>query len=127
LAEAVKVYAQKYMHLEQTCCQISEVSLRAARRAGELLHEMEGIGTHGGNRKSSNTMLLENSGVTKTQTHRWQRIAAIADDRFESYVESCLAKNKPCTAASLRNERRLWPSSKCPVSSYSMGSHCNVR
>jgi hypothetical protein len=38
-------------------------------------------------------------GVTRKQSSRWQRIAAITDDRFESYVTSCLAKNKPCTAA----------------------------
>jgi hypothetical protein len=104
LLKAVKLYAQKYKHLQQACCHISEVSLRAVRRAGELLVEMD---LKPGPKQDGDRM--SRIGVTRKQSSRWQRIAAITDDRFESYIESCLAKNKPCTAASLRNERRLRP------------------
>lgn len=51
---------------------IAEIKLRAERRAGELLEEMPGKGTHGGDRKSSNTMQLEDIGISKMQSHRWQ-------------------------------------------------------
>jgi hypothetical protein len=50
-------------------------------RAGELLAGMGGKGQRGGNRKSSNTVLLEDIGVTKMESPRWQRIAAIPDEQ----------------------------------------------
>jgi hypothetical protein len=82
---------------------MSELSLRASRRAGELLAGMDRE-QRGGNRKSKlhdETLkpTLADIGISKTESHRVQRIAAITDDRFDSYVTSCLAKNKPCTAA----------------------------
>jgi hypothetical protein len=56
---------------------------RAERKAGELLREMaakgERAGGHGGDRKSSNTVLLDqlpDLAVTRMQSSRWQQIAA---------------------------------------------------
>jgi hypothetical protein len=49
----------------------------AERRAGELLRVMDGKGDHGGNRKSSRIVKLEDLGITRSQSSRWQKIAAI--------------------------------------------------
>ena len=40
-AEAVKFYASRHAHFRDAYCQMSEVSLRAAKRAGELLRVMD--------------------------------------------------------------------------------------
>ena len=38
---------------------------------------MEGKGAHGGNRNSSNIVLLEDMGITKMQSSRWQMEASV--------------------------------------------------
>jgi hypothetical protein len=48
----------------------SEIKIRAERKAGELLAGMDGLGSHGGDRKSSCTPQLEALGIEKTQSHR---------------------------------------------------------
>jgi hypothetical protein len=55
---------------------------KAARRAGELLAGME---KHKGRPKkgSHGATVLSDTGINKTQSSRWQRIAAIPDERNE--------------------------------------------
>jgi hypothetical protein len=58
------------------------VKIRAERRAGELLSQME---TSGGGRpsKTGNTMLqvstLKDLGIERIESHRWQREASIPE------------------------------------------------
>lgn len=78
--------------------QATEIRMRAERRAGELLIEMAARKereTKGGDRRSKSQLAtliaapkLVDLGINKTQSSRWQRLAALDADRFESKVES---------------------------------------
>lgn len=59
---------------------------RCERGAGEILAGMHGHGSHGGNRKSSSIVELEDLGVTKKQSHRWQQAARIPAAQFEAFL-----------------------------------------
>jgi N6-adenosine-specific RNA methylase IME4 len=79
--------------------QAIEIKLRAERRAGELLIEMAERGEReakGGDRRSKSqpaTLVeappprLSDLGINKTQSSRWQALAALDDDLFEAKVE----------------------------------------
>ena len=68
--------------------------LLAERRAGELLAGMEGLGQHGGDRKSKShdaTLKLDDLDITKTQSSRWQTEASVPEKKFETF----LAETRP--------------------------------
>lgn len=79
----------------------TEIKVRAERRAGEMLCEMRDRGeraAHGTNRhkkkshaNTSNPPTLAELGVTRMQATRWQALAAMPDEHFETAVET--AKN----------------------------------
>jgi hypothetical protein len=73
----------------------TEIRLRAERRAGQLLKEMTeqgeqakpgdaGGGTDGRGVRPSVAPTLDDLGVSKTQSSRWQGLADIPDDEFMS-------------------------------------------
>jgi N6-adenosine-specific RNA methylase IME4 len=76
----------------------TRLRMHAERRAGELLREMEkNKGARGGGRKDAprgrvvkprdTTPKLADLGVSKTQSSRWQKLAALDADKFEPHVE----------------------------------------
>jgi len=64
----------------------TEIRLRAERRAGEMLKEMAANGERA---KSSTQELLnlDDLGVTKKQSHNWQRLADLDEGDFEAKVK----------------------------------------
>jgi N6-adenosine-specific RNA methylase IME4 len=73
--------------------QATDIRMRAERRAGELLHEMAERGERREHsqrsRGATSTDLppkLSDLGISKTQSSRWQRLAALDADTFESRV-----------------------------------------
>jgi N6-adenosine-specific RNA methylase IME4 len=79
--------------------QATEIRMRAERRAGELLREMAERNERqikGGDRRSKSqaaTLIapppkLADLGINKTQSSRWQKIAALDADRFEKKIEA---------------------------------------
>jgi N6-adenosine-specific RNA methylase IME4 len=73
------------------------IRMRAERRAGELLREIEknkgarqqGVGRRGKNAVAPNDRVpkLADLGVSKTQSSRWQKLAALPAEKFERHVE----------------------------------------
>ena len=51
-----------------------------------MLAGMEGLGQHGGNRKSSRTLQLDDLDITKTQSSRWQLAASFPEAEFEKHL-----------------------------------------
>jgi N6-adenosine-specific RNA methylase IME4 len=75
--------------------QATEIRMRAERRAGELLIEMEESGARRGHAQRSHAATSESLppkladlGVTKTQSSRWQKLAALDPSTFENKVEA---------------------------------------
>jgi len=120
-SEAVRTYAKMAgdLQLQNQAC---EIRLRAERRAGQLLIEMEkNPGTRGEGRprkdgtkvftRSKRTTAyppkLEDIGITKDQSSKWQRLALLVDEAtFEKALIQAGEKNGELTNAALLREIR---------------------
>jgi len=101
-AEAVRVYAKQARDLDMQNM-AAEIRIHAERRAGQLLLEMEkNPGTRGegrprkddtksrrSRRTTANPPTLEEIGISKDQSAKWQKIALLVDD---ATFEKALAK-----------------------------------
>src|SRR5262245_35886581 len=95
-AMAMRLYAQQARDVT-LIAKATEIRLRAERRAGELLAEMKQRGERqkageasAGNsrtRRPLSTPKLSDIGVSKTQSSRWQKLAALDKDEFETKVD----------------------------------------
>jgi hypothetical protein len=95
-AAAMQMYAQQAKDRE-LIDMATDIKMRAERRAGELLREMGERGERdqgkGGDRKSqsSDTTVktkLSDIGITKDQSSRWQKLAAMPEKQFEEKLTS---------------------------------------
>ena len=105
-AEAFRVYVKAAAAGLEAANAAAEIKLRAERKAGEMLAAMEK--RDGGDaakaRSHDVTELppsLDDLGIDKMQSSRWQREAKVPDDQFEAYVESCREANQELTQAGL--------------------------
>lgn len=103
-AEAARVYAKqaKYSLVVQNDC--AEIKIWAERRAGELLRDMaekgERASGHGGDRASCRAQ-LEDLGIEKTQSHRWQRMASIPEPELKAHIAETKKQGEELTTASV--------------------------
>lgn len=90
-ADSVELYAKKAKNPDLVRHAVA-VSLAAQRRAGELLRQMADEGARevrGGDRKSkfrSGTLKLDDLGVSKKQSQKWQQLAGLSRPDFEERV-----------------------------------------
>jgi len=105
-AEAVRVYAKQagdYDLQNQAC----EIRIRAERRAGELLVDMQTSGERqakerGRPKKVSSPTTLPKLGITRDQSSKWQRLARMIDDAtFDKAVAQAKEHDGELTTAGL--------------------------
>jgi len=105
-AEAVRVYAKQAGDFELQN-QAAEIRIRAERRAGELLVDMQVSGERqakerGRPKKVSRASTLPQLGITRDQSSKWQRFARMIDDAtFEEALTQAKEREGELTTAGL--------------------------
>lgn len=118
-AEALRLYARQAGESLEMQNDIAEIKLRAERRAGELLRDVEraqGARTnitscHRG-RKFKDA--IADARISERSAYRWQAIADVPEPVFEQHIETVKARGDELTSAGVlriaqeqkRNERR---------------------
>jgi phage N-6-adenine-methyltransferase len=102
-AEALRVYAKAASDSLEAANAAAEIKLRAERKAGNMLAAMEKQKPGEYKRSQDATVCpsLEDLGIRKDQSSRWQREAKVPEDQFEAYVESCNESSQELTQAGL--------------------------
>lgn len=99
-AEALRKYAKSATLGLQLQNEAAELRLRVERELGKLLEDLH---LPGGDRRSKESKLhavtlnLEDMGIQRIQSHRWQQIASVPDDVFEDYIRECNLSEKEIT------------------------------
>ena len=106
-AEALRVYAKQQgqgLEMQNAC---AEIKIRAERRAGELLREMER--SKGGyaclfqpeTSMSEYSAALSEANVSRATAHRWQTIAELPEETFEEEIATTKDNRGELTTARL--------------------------
>lgn len=110
-AEAVRAYAKAAGLGLDIQNDAAEIKIRAERKAGELLSGMAERGERdpgkGGNRRSQfhdGTVKLNNLGIERKQSMRWQRMARLGEDEFETAIVDIKHTGELTSASILRVE-----------------------
>ena len=107
-AAALQLYARQQGESLEMQNAIAEIKLRAERRAGELLAELER--DKGGRPKNSSqtdtsfseyTNAIENAGIARATAHRWQEIAGIPEEKFEQHIAEKKSRGDELTSAGM--------------------------
>lgn len=108
-AEAMAAYARQAKDTELVQW-ATEIKVRAERRAGQMLAEMPKATGKAGQFAGGNTIVppvkektLADIGITKNESSRWQKLAAVSDKQFEHAVAAAKeVAGEVTTAAMLR-------------------------
>lgn len=108
-AEAMAAYARQAKD-QELILYATEIKVRAERRCGEMLAQMKERGeltSHGGDRKSesrSDTTNLNEVGITADQSSRWQSLASMSEEHFETAVATAKEQAGQVTTAFMLRE-----------------------
>lgn len=100
-AEALRVYAKQSGESQEIQNGCAEIKLRAERRGGELLRDIDKKkNQHAGSKQQP---ALSELGIRKTDSHRWQKLASVPEREFENYLhESVESKEEITRTGALR-------------------------
>lgn len=107
LAEAARVYAKQVDLGLEAQNHAAEIKLRAQRKAGEILSRMEkakgGERYHRSQPATSAEIVptYEELEITKQDASRWQQIASLPAETFESFIAETKDEEKELTTASV--------------------------
>lgn len=115
IAEAARVYAQAAKLGLENQNEAAEVKIRAERKAGEMLAQMpknEGAKGTGSNQYEVRSQpvtappTLEELGIEKMQSHRWQTMASLPAEAFEDHIHDIKCKGEELTSTGLYRKAR---------------------
>lgn len=124
VAEAARVYARAAKLGLEAANHAAEVKIRAERKAGELLAQLE---RSSGGRPTENsfqpgtsfseyrTVLTENN-IAPTTAYRWQAVATVPENTFEQFIDRVKRGQSELTSASVQRLAR-------PHVSHNSGEH----
>jgi hypothetical protein len=121
-AEALARYTKQRQYGLEIENDAAEIRLIAERRLGDMLKEI--AKDHGGRPKKnqlhnvtsfSETTTLDDLGISKIQSHRWQREAALPEDAFQTYITETRAKGEELTSAAVLHQARAYLPSPLPI------------
>ena len=109
IAEAARTYARAAKLGLEAANHAAEVKLRAERKAGELLQQLE---RSNGGRPAENpsqpvtqpseySAVLQESDINRMTAHRWQTVATVPDEVFEEHVATVQQEQRELTSAGL--------------------------
>ena len=114
IAEAARTYARAARLGLEAANHAAEVKLRAERKAGELLQQLERApGPGRGNTEekifqagksfpeSEYRAVLTDSDIAPTTAHRWQTVAQVPEEVFEEHVAEVKQEQRELTSAGL--------------------------
>jgi hypothetical protein len=99
--EAISHYARQQQYGLEIANDAVEIRLMAERRLGELLKDMDKQHGARGRRAELHDVtppVLEDLGISKIQSHRWQQEAALPEDAFQTYVANARARGDELTS-----------------------------
>jgi len=100
-AAAIANYLKAQKDSYEAQCHAAEIKLRAERKAGELLAEMDLQGSNQHKRKSQDATSLDDLGINKSQSSRWQEEATVDEDIFTEWIEEVKGKGDEVTQSGL--------------------------
>lgn len=117
IAQAAKLYAKEAGLGLEAQNQGAEIALRAERKGGMLLKELER--GSGGDRRSEEFQIssvgylksdyrdvLEDTGLTYQAANRWQKIAELPAEKFEEYIEDTRNRQEELTRTGILKLQR---------------------
>jgi hypothetical protein len=119
-AEAIRHYLKQQGEALEAQNIAAEIKLRAERRAGELLKEAPRAEKGRPPEKRNDPLhfappTLEDLGIGRMQSSRYQAIASVPEPVFEEHIEEAKAKGKPITTnGALRLAKALAAPSEPP-------------
>jgi N6-adenosine-specific RNA methylase IME4 len=110
-AEVARVAARKAKLSEDACLDWEEFSLDTQREAGRVLAEMpKQAGSRGIGKKVEGRdvpPLLEEVGVTRAQSKRWQAVASLPDEDYEQYKEKARTRGEITRAGVIKLAKQI--------------------
>jgi len=101
-AQAMKAYAKQIGETLEVQNNVAEIKLRAERKMGSMLAEQpKQHGARPSDAGLHDVTPLSELGITKMQSHRWQREAELPEDEFEEHIQAVKAENKELTSIGL--------------------------
>ena len=119
-AKALQSYAKTSGQNLEVQNKVAELKIRAERKAGKILLDMEKrTNQHG--EKNNSLQSLEELGISRMQASRWQALARVSDEQLEEYCQRQRESGKEITQAGvirlkqrLEDSPREKPHLKCP-------------
>jgi hypothetical protein len=100
-AETIRSLAQKAKLGLEVQNEAAEFKLRAERKAGEMLSVLTRRGRRGTKMYQTGTFRLDELGISRNQSSRWQKEAAVSEEEFSAFVQEAAESGKEVSAERL--------------------------